>query len=231
MNTWKVDATKILSRSEIGAVLADTKRRGKRRSSINTRQNLAIFRLATCCGLRASELCGLKISHVVIGVRRPYLNVPKVIAKGRKARRVPLWWDAGTLADLESWKAERERQRAGPGDLFICSQSRGSFGKPLNRQNARVRYISTCRVLGRHRQAEITIHHGRHSFVSHALAAGRTLAEVRDAAGHSSVGTTSIYTHVATEDDGAVGNIFDFNDEFPHGTATSECSGQAVPAA
>ena len=101
MNTWKVDATKILSRSEIGAVLADTKRRGKRRSSVNTRQNLVIFRLATCCGLRASELCGLKLSHVVTGVRRPYLNVPKAIAKGRKARRVPLWWDAGTLADLE----------------------------------------------------------------------------------------------------------------------------------
>ena len=107
MNSWKVDATKILSRSEIGAVLADVKRRGKRRSSVNTRQNLVIFRLATCCGLRASELCGLKINHVVTGVRRPYLNVPKAIAKGRKARRVPLWWDAGTLADLESWKAER----------------------------------------------------------------------------------------------------------------------------
>ena len=56
MNTWKVDATKILSRSEIGAVLADVKRRGKRRSSVNTRQNLVIFRLATCCGLRATAL-------------------------------------------------------------------------------------------------------------------------------------------------------------------------------
>ncbi len=231
MNTWKVDATKILSRSEIGAVLVDVKRRGNRRSSINTRQNLVIFRLATCCGLRASELCGLKISHVVTGVRRPYLNVPKAIAKGRKGRRVPLWWDAGTLADLESWKAERERQGAGPGDLFICSQSRGSFGKPLTRQNARVRYISTCRVLGSHRQAEITIHHGRHSFVSHALAAGRTLAEVRDAAGHSSVGTTSIYTHVATEDDGAVGNIFGFDDPSPSRPAMSRDDGKASNAA
>ncbi len=154
----------------------------------------------------------MKISHVVTGVRRPYLNVPKAIAKGHKARRVPLWWDAGTLADLESWKAERDRQGAGPGDLFVCSQSQGSFGRPLTRQNARVRYISTCRVLGKHRQAEITIHHGRHSFVSHALAAGRTLAEVRDAAGHSSVGTTSIYTHVATDDDGELGNIFDYGD-------------------
>ena len=29
----------------------------------------------------------------------------------------------------------------------------------------------------------LTIHHGRHTFISHALAGGRTLAEVRDAAG------------------------------------------------
>ena len=27
---------------------------------VNTRQNLTVFRLATCCGLRVSELCGLK---------------------------------------------------------------------------------------------------------------------------------------------------------------------------
>ena len=88
-----------------------------------------------------------------------------------------------------------------------------------------------CRVLGDQRQAEITIHHGRHSFVSHALAAGRTLAEVRDAAGHSSVGTTSIYTHVATEDDGAVGNIFNIDDVSPHGTAMSRDAGEASNAA
>ncbi len=145
--------------------------------------------------------------------------------------RVPLWWDAGTLADLESWKAEREREGAGPGDLFVCSQSLGSFGKQLNRQNARVRYISTCRVLGSQRQAEITIHHGRHSFVSHALAAGRTLAEVRDAAGHSSVGTTSIYTHVATEDDGEVGNIFDSGEVSPSRPVISSSEDQASNAA
>ncbi len=38
---------------------------------------------------------------------------------------------------------------------------------------------------------------------------GLTLAEVRDAAGHSSIATTSIYTH-ALEDDGTVRNVFAF---------------------
>jgi hypothetical protein len=50
-----------------------------------------------------------------------------------------------------------------------------------------------------------TIHHGRHTFISHALAGGRTLAEVRDAAGRANVSITSAYLHVAVED-GEVGN-------------------------
>ena len=55
----------------------------------------------------------------------------------------------------------------------------------------------------------LTIHHGRHTFISHALAGHRTLAEVRDAAGHANVSITSAYLHVAVEDDG-VGELFRF---------------------
>ena len=61
----------------------------------------------------------------------------------------------------------------------------------------------------------MTIHHGRHTFISHALAGGRTLAEVRDSAGHSNVGITSLYLHVAVEDDGAVGDLFGFASSRP----------------
>ena len=78
----------------------------------------------------------------------------------------------------------------------------------LGRRNAR--HLVACRVLGGNRQRELTIHHGRHSFVSHALAGGSSLAEVRDAAGHASIATTSVYTHVATNDDGGVGDLFEF---------------------
>jgi integrase len=54
----------------------------------------------------------------------------------------------------------------------------------------------------------LTIHHGRLTFISHALAGGRTLAEVRDAAGHANVNITSGYLHVAVDDEAAVGNLF-----------------------
>jgi integrase len=63
-------------------------------------------------------------------------------------------------------------------------------------------------VLGNERLGSLTLHHGRHTFVSHAFAGGRTLAEVRAAAGHSSLQTTSVYLHVAVDDNGQVGNIF-----------------------
>ena len=62
-------------------------------------------------------------------------------------------------------------------------------------------------MLGVARRQTITIHHGRHTFISHALAGGRTLAEVRDAAGHANVSITSAYLHV-TVDDVEVGQLF-----------------------
>jgi site-specific recombinase XerD len=50
----------------------------------------------------------------------------------------------------------------------------------------------------------------RHQVISHALAGGRTLAEVKAAAGHASLLTTSVYLHVAVEDEEKVGDLFCF---------------------
>jgi site-specific recombinase XerD len=49
------------------------------------------------------------------------------------------------------------------------------------------------------RLESLTTHHGRHPFISHELAGGRTLGEVRDAAGHANVTITSGYLYVAVE--------------------------------
>jgi integrase len=64
--------------------------------------------------------------------------------------------------------------------------------------------------LGPGRLATLTIHHGRHTFLSHALAGGRTLAEVRDAAGHSNITITSAYLHAAVDDEPPLGNLFQY---------------------
>ena len=63
--------------------------------------------------------------------------------------------------------------------------------------------------LGAERVKTLTIHHGRHTFVSHTLAGGRSLAEVRGCrAGHSNVAVTSAYLHVVVDDDEPVGHLF-----------------------
>ena len=87
----------------------------------------------------------------------------------------------------------------------------GRRGLPRSRQTLRTRFRTACRALGVQRVRELTIHHGRHTFVSHALAGGPTLAEARDAAGHSSAWVTSAYLHVAIDDDGTVGQLFRYD--------------------
>ena len=61
-----IDATKILTRSEIAAVLDELRRK---RRSVNTRQDSVLFRLATCCGLRVSEVCGLSLANIKVESR------------------------------------------------------------------------------------------------------------------------------------------------------------------
>jgi integrase len=204
-----VDATKqILSRQELARVLADLTSRATRLA--NVRMNLVIVRLACCCGLRAREIGGLRLTDVLVGIPRPHLQARAEFAKLCRPRRVPLWWDAGTLDDLVAWKLFRQAQGAKADDPFVCSLQRATLSRPLNRHVLRRRFLTACRVVGHERLRTLTIHHGRHTFISHALAGGRTLAEVRSAAGHASLLTTSVYLHVAVDDDGEVGKLFEF---------------------
>jgi integrase len=199
---WTVTRDKVLTKAEIQTVLDELHRKSKR--SKLTRRNLIIFRLSTCCGLRVGELTQLTLSNVRLGVR-PMLYVPGSISKASrwgkaKSRTVPLHWDKGTLADLTAWKAEREAEGARGDDLFVSTKSGGQ----IDTKAARKAFQSCCRVLGR----PVTIHYGRHSFISHALHAGRSVVEVRDAAGHSGINITNGYAHLVGDDDGVIGNLF-----------------------
>src|SRR3954447_11090264 len=106
----RVEQTQILTRRELGRVLADGAERKKR--SLNAWRNLVIVRLACCCGLRVSEIAGLQMGDVVVGVARPHLKLRREITKGKRPRCVPLWWDSGTLSDLHMWKEKRSKDGA-----------------------------------------------------------------------------------------------------------------------
>jgi integrase/recombinase XerD len=145
---------------------------------------------------------------VVIDSPRPHLSLRASTTKGKRPRRVPLWWDAGTFADLTAWKERRRTQGACGDDPFVCSVQAHLRGEALQRAAIRRRFQSACKVLGLGRLRTLTIHDGRHTFICHALAGGRTLAEVRIAAGHTNLAVTSIYLHVAVDDDDGVGDLF-----------------------
>ena len=203
---WVVDPVKVLTRRELARVLESLAARVD--DSPAARMNLTIVRLACCCGLRVSEIAGLVLDDLRVDSERPHFRVRPDTAKGGKGRIVPLWWDAGTLADLRTWKRLREQQCARAKDPVICCLKPNQVGRPLIRHTIRERFRTACKPLGLERLRGLTIHHGRHTFVSHALAGGRTLAEVKAAAGHSSLVTTSIYLHIAVDDDATPGRLF-----------------------
>lgn len=187
-------------------MVVELKRKASR--SEGTWKNLVIFRLATCCGLRVSEIANLQIADVRIELARPHLRIRRGAAKGGKARMVPLWWDGGTLGDLTAWKTSRLTIGAEIDAQFVPNRK----GTRLSRHTLRKRFLTACKVLGLERLRSLTIHHGHHTLISHALAGGRTLAEVRNAAGHANVSITSGYLHVAVDDNG-IGNLFGFAGE------------------
>src|SRR3989337_1391428 len=102
---FTADVTKILTRTEMQLVLADLRRKAPR--SKNTRLNLVVFRLSACGGLRASEIAQLQMADVRVEMPRPHIRIRVGASKGGRSRRVPLWWDGGTLADLAAWRADR----------------------------------------------------------------------------------------------------------------------------
>jgi integrase len=176
LSTWNLDPTRLLTRRELAWVLDDLADRAQRSS--NTQRNLVIVRLACCCGLRVSEIAGLQLDDVVVDVTRPHLRLRRQTTKGKRARCVPLWWDAGTLTDLVAWKARRVADGACGTNPFVCSMQSHRRGLALQRAALRRRFLSACKVLGLARLRTLTVHHGRHTFISHALAGGRTLGSV-----------------------------------------------------
>lgn len=198
MSAWKIVESDILSRREVELVWAELCRKAPR--SPNTRLTRAIFCLATFCGLRNSEICGLRLRDAKLDISRPVLDIPSGVAKGLKPRQVPLWKLPTALACLAAWKTQRLAEGAGAIDYLICARSRPAFGRRLDRRNARARFIRACVVLGLERQKMLTIHCGRHSCASHLLAAGWPLPVVRDLLGHSNLWTTNLYAHVVVDD-------------------------------
>jgi integrase/recombinase XerD len=145
----------------------------------------AILEMFYACGLRVSELAGLKMGDVNVQV-----GFVRCVGKGRKERIVPVGGPASQALQeyIAAMRPRLARQRSE--DRIFLSRT----GRPLDRHNI-------YRLVQRYaRRAGITTkmtpHSLRHCFASHLLAGGADLRVVQELLGHASVATTQIYTHV-----------------------------------
>lgn len=148
----------------------------------------AMIELMYSCGLRVSELCGLRVADLHMGE-----GSVRCVGKGDKERIVPV----GRRA-LESVQAYYRGARA---ELLRGGSSPYLF---LNHRGGKMDRISFWKALALYgRRAGIRKHVKphmlRHSFATHLLDRGADLRAVQMMLGHSDISTTQIYTHVVEE--------------------------------
>lgn len=171
----------VLAREEMERLLAlpDLERR-------NGFRDRCVLELLYAAGLRASELCQLKVGD--LDLQR---GVLKVFGKGSKERLAPLH---NLMLDLLDRYINHWRPLFGPVDstLFLNPSGHG-----LSRQSIWKMVKSYARKAAIERS--ISPHTFRHSFATHLLEGGADLRSVQLLLGHASIDATEIYTHVQTD--------------------------------
>ncbi|MBP3942909.1 site-specific tyrosine recombinase XerD [Sphingobacteriaceae bacterium WQ 2009] len=152
-------------------------------------RNKAIIETLYGCGLRVSELTGLKCSNLFLDV-----EFIKVEGKGNKERLVPV--GAQAIKFLKMYLNDiRVHIPVKPGqEDFVFLNRRGSA---LSR--VMVFYIIKDLAAKAGIEKPISPHTFRHSFASHLVEGGADLRAVQDMLGHESITTTEIYTHIDKE--------------------------------
>lgn len=149
-------------------------------------RNKTIIEVLYGCGLRVSELVGLKISNL-------YLDVEfiKVEGKGNKERLIPIGSQA--IKHLKIYLDEvRLHIKIKPGqEDYVFLNKRGAA---LSRVMVFIMIKELASKIGL--QKNISPHTFRHSFASHLVEGGADLRAVQDMLGHESITTTEIYTHI-----------------------------------
>ncbi|SCF39243.1 integrase/recombinase XerC [Micromonospora purpureochromogenes] len=138
-------------------------------------------------GVRVSEACGLDVADVDHGRR-----VVRVLGKGGRERSVPYGVPAQRAIDDWLRSGRPALVVPGSGEALLL----GARGGRLNPTTARRIVAGYAESLGLPR---VSPHGLRHSAATHLLEGGADLRAVQELLGHSSLGSTQIYTHVSVE--------------------------------
>jgi integrase/recombinase XerD len=148
----------------------------------------AMLELLYACGLRVSELVGVKVTEVSIND-----GVVRVTGKGSKTRLVPMGeeavdWISRYLSEARPDILQKRLCDA----LFVTNR-----GQAMTRQA--FWYLIKRYALLAGINKPMSPHVLRHAFATHLLNHGADLRVVQMLLGHADISTTQIYTHVARE--------------------------------
>jgi integrase/recombinase XerD len=171
---------KILGRAQVDALIASPDPK-----SMLFARDVAILELLYGSGLRASELCDVKIRDCNLQV-----GGVRVLGKGSKERIVPMGRAAIESIQRYLLDCRPKLDPAGKNDRLFLSRT----GKPMERVGLWMLVEKYGRKSGILK--DISPHTLRHCFASHLLSGGADLRVVQELLGHSDIQTTQIYTHV-----------------------------------
>lgn len=134
-------------------------------------------------GIRLSELVGL--NHSDFNAKGLVLNI---FGKGKKQRIVPITKSAAGW--LKKYLEDPEREEVDPDAIFL-----NRWGKRLSARSVDRHFQSYLKSTGL--PQKITPHTIRHTIATHWLEKGMDLKTIQTILGHSSLSTTTIYTHVS----------------------------------
>lgn len=175
-------------RSDPKPKLLDGKRgRGRPIECGVAERDVAILETIYSCGLRISELCGLRVEDVNFSEQSV-----RVRGKGRKERALPIGQTA--LQAIEAYWRTLPRRPMGNEPAFL--RSRDSV-EPVPSRTLQFRLKKHLATAGL--DPSLTPHKLRHSYATHLLDAGADLRSVQELLGHANLATTQVYTHVTTE--------------------------------
>ena len=148
----------------------------------------ALLELAYGAGLRVSELCGLKVTDLLMAE-----GLVRVFGKGSKERLVPIGRKVIGAVSVYLHQVRPELDRGKTRERVLLNRR----GEPLSRVGAWGVVKRRAKEAGIRKR--VTTHTLRHSFATHLLEGGADLRAVQEMLGHADLSTTQIYTHVDRE--------------------------------
>ena len=150
-------------------------------------RDVAVLETIYSCGLRVSELCGLRVEDIDWSGQ-----LVRVRGKGKKERLVPIGEPA--LKTIESYWSTLEAPPSGEAPVFFAETKKNATLQPVQLSRRLKQYLIIAGL-----DPGLTPHKLRHSYATHLLDAGADLRSVQELLGHAHLITTQVYTHVTTE--------------------------------